>query len=309
MTAVKDTTPSLENLFLRVYCLVDDLYHERIPQAVQRRPGHDRMTLSDSEVLTLSLMQEALSIDSETAFIRFIRRNFADLFPTLLERSRYHRRRKALLEVGRMLFRHLAKAFKEQAAWLVVDSAPVETTKVERSQTGAQSIAEASYGFRPSRRQLFFGFRLHLVITDRGAIVECALAPADLPEREVAAGMLAAVAPSQTGLTLGDNNYSGPLMQHDAARHGHTIAASPKRSQVPRDDSARRWRRWLRSKRVLVETVFAMLADQFHLETTRARSLLGLRVRMMAKVLSFDLSLVLNQLLGRPLLAVKSLYL
>ena len=309
MTAVQDATPVLEDLFLFVFCCIDDLYRSLVPPAVQRRPGHTRMTLSDSEVLTLSLMQEALSVDSETAFIRFMRRNHADLFPRLLERSRYHRRRKALLEVQRMLFAHLATTFAERAAWLVVDSAPVETTKVERSQTGASSIAEASYGFRPARQQLFFGFRVHLVITDAGAVVECALAPAHESEREIAAGMLAGLAPSETGLTLADNNYSGVLMQRDAARHGHAMAASPKRSQPPRDPSARRWRRWLRSKRVLVETVFAMLADQFHLETTRARSLLGVRVRLMAKLLSFDFSLLLNQRLGRPLLAVKSLYL
>ena len=51
-----------------------------------------------------------------------------------------------------------------------------------------------------------------------------------------------------------------------------------------------------------------MLADQFNAETTRARSLLGVWSRMVAKVLAFDLSLHVNLLLGRPLLAVKSLY-
>jgi hypothetical protein len=34
-------------------------------------------------------------------------------------------------------------------------------------------------------------------------------------------------------------------------------------------------RRWLRAKRDLIETVIGMLADQFTLETTRARSLWG----------------------------------
>jgi len=59
---------------------------------------------------------------------------------------------------------------------------------------------------------------------------------------------------------------------------------------------------------VLVETVFSMLSDQFTLETTRARSLLGLKVRMVAKLLAFNLSFVLNRMLGRPQLAIKSLH-
>lgn len=51
-----------------------------------------------------------------------------------------------------------------------------------------------------------------------------------------------------------------------------------------------------------------MLADQFKLEATRALSLLGLKARVAAKLLAFNLSLYINRLLGRDLLAVKSLY-
>jgi hypothetical protein len=58
---------------------------------------------------------------------------------------------------------------------------------------------------------------------------------------------------------------------------------------------------------VVVETVFAMLADQFRVETTRARSLLGVWSRMVAKALAFNLGLHAHARLGRPLLAVKSL--
>ena len=55
------------------------------------------------------------------------------------------------------------------------------------------------------------------------------------------------------------------------------------------------------------EAVSGVLADQFKVETTRARSLLGVWGRAMSKVLAFDLSPIVNARLGRPLLAVKSL--
>ena len=55
------------------------------------------------------------------------------------------------------------------------------------------------------------------------------------------------------------------------------------------------------------ETVFGVLADQFNVETTRARSLLRVWSRAMSKVLAFDLNLYVNALLGRPLPAVKCL--
>lgn len=316
MTAVTPQTiatpDSTADLFLVVFAIIDDLYSDLVPDYVRYRPGYHRMTLSDSEVVTLSLMQEALSMDSEHAFVRFVQRDHPTLFPGLRDRSRYHRRRKALVDVQQVLFARLAAALSDGAAWHVLDSAPVETTKVERSQTGKRSIPEAEYHFKSVRHQLFFGLRLHLTITDGGAIAEFALAPPTDGERDVAEEMLRAVAPSETGLVLGDAGYVGEDFRWRVAQTAHDLWAVPKDSTVPPEGvteaESKAWRRWLRSKRALVETVFAMLADQFQAETTRARSLLGVQTRMVAKLLAFDLGVYLNRLLGRPSLAIKSLY-
>ncbi len=303
---------STADLFLVVYALIDDLYRALVPDRVRLRPGHHRMTLSDPEVITLSLMQEALSTDSEHAFVRFVQRDHPTLFPGLHDRSRYHRRRKALVDVQRVLFARLAAELDQGAAWHILDSAPVETTKVERSQTGKRSIPEAAYHFKSVRHLLFFGLRLHLVITDEGSVAEFALAPANEGERDVADAMLRGVSAPETGLVLGDAGYVGEDFRRRVAATGHTLWAVPKDSTVPPEGiteaESKAWRRWLRSKRALVETVFAMLADQFQAETTRARSLLGVQTRMVAKLLAFDLGVYLNRLFGRPSLAIKSLY-
>ena len=300
-----DLAPELStaDLALVLFCLVDDLYRQTVPDAVRFRPGHDRQKLSDAEVITLSVLQEARSNDSETSFVRQMRRDYPELFPGLLSTSRYHRRRKALVGVQRALFACLASEYARVAGWLAVDSAPVETTKVVRSQTGQRSIPEAAHHFGSCGRNLFFGFRLHVALSDEGAIVEFALASANEGERAVAEGMLAAVPPAATGVVLGDNNYCGDLLRTAAAPYGHAVESSPRKA-----DKDRQTRLWVRSPRVIVETVFGMLADQFHAETTRARSLLGVWSRIVAKVLAFDSSLYVNALLRRPVLAVKSLY-
>ena len=87
------------------------------------------------------------------------------------------------------------------------------------------------------------------------------------------------------------------------------MLASPKPTERPASKAEAKFRRWLRGKRDLIETVFNMLADQFNLETTRARSLWGVASRIIAKLLAFNLSIFLNRLLGRPDLAIKDLYL
>ena len=307
MTAITPLViSSLDDVFLVAYCLVDDLYAELAPPALRERPRHERLEMSDAEVLTLSLMQEALSMDSESSFLRFVRRNLPHLFPHLLSRDRYSRRRRALTPMALRLFRRLADDFEQRARWLVIDSAPVETAAFVRSQSAGVSMPEAAYGYIPSKKRHFFGFRLHLVITDEGAISDFALCPADVDERTVAREVLRRFEGYDV---LADNGYSGEAMQEAAGRGGYRLAVSPKQSQKPATRDEALWRRWLRSKRDLVETVFGMLADQFRFETTRALSTRGLQTRLAAKLLAFNLSLTINRLLGRDLLAVKSLYL
>jgi hypothetical protein len=304
--ATSEATPSIEDLFLMIFCHVDDLYNELVPEALRHRSQHHRIEMSDAEVITLSLMQEALSMDSEESFLRFVRKNYLHLFPRLLARDRYNRRRSALTEVQLMLFRHLAAFFRQRAQHLVVDSAPVETAAFVRSQSASASMPEAAYGFIPAKKRYFFGFRLHGLVSDEGALIDFVLSPANVDERTVAQVLLG---PYGGHYILGDNGYSGGPMLISAARHGYALWSSPKQSRVPKTREEARWRRWLRGKRDLIETVFSMLADQFKLETTRALSLVGLKARMAAKLLSFNMSLYLNHLLGRDLLSVKSLYL
>lgn len=207
-SAVQDpATAPLEELFLLLFTTLDDLYPSIAPPELTGRPGAHRLAMSDSEILTLSLMQEALSMDSELAFHRFVSRNYAHLFPRLLSRDRYHRRRKNLLYLHQACFDHFARLAEEQATYLVVDSAPVETVAFARSQSGQASLPEASYGFIPSKKRHFFGLRLHALVTDRGSVAAFALTSADSDERSVARDLLAERAGCQV---LADSGYPPP---------------------------------------------------------------------------------------------------
>ena len=311
-----EATFSLEDMFLLLFCTTDELYQEVVPERIRLRSQHRRIAFSDAEVLTLSVMQEALSNDSERSFHRFVVKNYLHLFPQLVSRDRYHRMQrflhgKALWSVQALLLRHLAGRLSQSARWLVVDSAPVETVKFARSQSGRRSIPKAEYGYIPSEKRVFFGLRLHALITDRGAVVGFVLSAANGSEREAAEEMLSERARSGHAgqAVLADNGYCGAAMAEAAGRRGHTLSASPKPSQKPASRAEALARRWLRAKRDLIETVFGVLADQFKIETTRARSLWGVGSRIAAKLLAFNLSIFFNRLLGRPDLAIKDLYL
>ena len=89
MTAITPLTISSLTTCSSSYCLVDDLYAERVPRALFRCPQYECMEMSDAEMLTLSVVREALSIDSASSFIRFIQREYEHLFARLLSRDCY----------------------------------------------------------------------------------------------------------------------------------------------------------------------------------------------------------------------------
>ena len=95
----KDNNISVENikdLITVVYVLVDDLYKEVVPKEIKYRLNWNKAVLSDSEVITIAIMGEVMSIDSENAWVRFVRKNYQDLFPRMCERSRFNRLRRNL---------------------------------------------------------------------------------------------------------------------------------------------------------------------------------------------------------------------
>mgnify|MGYP006449806211 FL=1 len=93
---LSESTPNTEELFLILYCIIDDLYPKVAPDRVRFRNGAGRMRMTDAEIITLSVMQEGQSNDSELSFHRVLQKDYLHLFPDLISRSRYHRRRKDL---------------------------------------------------------------------------------------------------------------------------------------------------------------------------------------------------------------------
>ncbi|CAN5257074.1 hypothetical protein BH18ACT10_BH18ACT10_10270 [soil metagenome] len=74
-----------------LFCLIDDAYALLNPNG--RRYGSLKR-LSDSEILTLALVQQLRGVESERSFLRDAQRFFSHLFPGVvgLDPSSFHRR-------------------------------------------------------------------------------------------------------------------------------------------------------------------------------------------------------------------------
>ena len=215
--------------------------------------------------------------------------------------------------VQREMLRILMERMRLLAAWLLIDSAPITTAESARWKSAQMSVWAAEAGYCASKRQFFLGFRLHLLVDQRGGLCDFVLSPAGVGERRVAEHLLGvesrrAAAHDVRRPVLADNGYCGAWLAELFGKNGGALWFALRRSQQsasPEESTLRAWHRGLRAR---IESVFASLEDQFQVETTRARSVWGVMTRVVAKLLAYMAGFVINEALGRPGTALKSLY-
>ncbi|MBD2699981.1 hypothetical protein IC229_05000 [Spirosoma sp. BT702] len=89
----------LDDILTVIFFYIDEFY-QQVAHFVDR--SGTKPTFSDSEVITLTLVNQMV-IDSETAWYRFVKRNYKPLFPKLIEPSRYHQRSKSLFKLTNLI--------------------------------------------------------------------------------------------------------------------------------------------------------------------------------------------------------------
>ena len=289
-----------------LYVLTDETYQE-VAAPYDTRPGPDAIC-SASELITLTLAAELVGLAAETRFLAYVRRNHPTLFPLLPERSRYNRRRRHRIEVTN----RLRSAIMARLWWVlvaegqdrcVIDSVPGPVVGYHHAAGAHRWWGEADFGRVPSKKQRIYGFKLHLLISHSGLILDFTLAPANHNDGKLTAQLL----PDKAGRTiLGDKGYiNGPLQADLAARHDLTLLTPKRKNQ--RDPLPEALTQARNHFRQIIETVNGQLVEQFQLQRNRAKSLSGLCARVQAKLTAHTFGLYLNHLLGRPLLALMDL--
>jgi len=297
---------SVVDLCTTVYVVVDDLYRPHLAPC-DHRPG-PRAVCSESEILTLSLVSELIGMDEEVAFLAYVRRNHPTLFPPLPARSRYNRRRRALCAVAnalrRAIGRHVWAALPpDERDLCVIDSLPVPVVGFAHARGRPRWRGVATYGYNATKKQTIYGFKLHLLATHSGLILDFALAPAHVADGCLTAQLLAA----QSYLTvLGDKAYLNAPLQARLRQEQAIDLLAPSRvnARVPLPAPLLRLMAHFRQA---IETLNSQLAEHLHIERNRAKSPSGLCTRIQAKLCAHTLGLFLNQHAGRPLLALKPL--
>ena len=287
---------TFEDVCLWVYCLVDELWTQIGPRC--RRPGPPPVC-SDAELVSMALIGEAKGWDQETELLREWAAH-RDLFPHQPSRTRFNRRRRqlqgAINELRRLLLALLDLA---QDRRCVIDSLPIPVIAfhlVPGANRADWQAYEARFGRVPSKKLTIFGYKLYLLVTLSGVILDFLLAPANVGELQAGVEIL----DEHTDLTtLGDKAFiSQAVAARLRAENRVQLLTLPRRNAQQQLPPA--VRRLFNGARQIVETVNSQLTEQFHIEVNHAQSFWGMTARLHTKLAAHTLCLYLNRCLGKP---------
>jgi len=198
------------------FVLVDDSYQQMDPSLRPNRKFAPQGTpqFSDSEVITIALFAETVFNGDEDKTLHFIRQYHLDMFPQLLDKSRFNRRRRQLTKVMEAIREHLRDCWRaahpldeDEAHLRLVDSAPISIctyTRGSRCRTIPLDWRDEWFGVCTSKKSKFFGPRCHLTTTIDQMIDSWLLAPGSYDDRKPMAALLE----NRQGLgVIGDKGY------------------------------------------------------------------------------------------------------
>ncbi len=285
-----------DSFLVSLYVLVDDWWRERhLP--MPRKPGRPA-SLSESEVLTLTILAQWPRWRSERDFFRFADAYLRPYFPNLLSQGQLNRRMRALEPELRALQRDLAERLLETSTvYRVLDTTLIPAVVRVRACRKGLFAGQATFGRCVSKTEWIYGFKVALSVTPEGVVTAFGLAPANCDERPI--GEFLVASDGHDGY-LADKGFSSMEWERRWLEdYGALVAATPQKS------ARRAWPervcRWAAGKRQVIEGVIWQLKDYFGLERHRAKTLDGLLTRLAAKVVAYTCGQLFNAMLGRSL--------
>jgi len=248
--------------------------------------------LSDIELISLVILAEFKSIDSEHQLFRELKDTALE---NKIERSVYNRRKRKLFPYLEEIRLKMTEKFNEFENYFVVDSMPLEVCKLSRSSRSKickeQDHARPNKGYCASQNLHFYGYKLHAVCSIEGVFQSFDLSPASVHDihylKDIKEQMSDCV-------ILGDKGYLSQNVQIDLFNQANIELETPKRKNqkdyLPQFYQFKKYRK-------RIETLFSQLCDQFMIRRNYAKSFDGFRTRILAKITTLTTIQYLNKFL------------
>ena len=291
----------LDDFIITAFCIVDDAMKQLLGTRRLRQRG-PAPALADSEVLTMEMVGEYLSLNQDKAIFDYFRRHYSHFFPAIekIHRTTFGRQAANLCRIKEMVWQRLLEQVEFDPSLKLVDSFPLPVCQFARAYRCRRFRGEVAFGYDTLLRQTFYGFRVHALVAWPGVIVSFSIAPADVHETAVVPELVN----GRQGTILGDRNYWSPKLNEELAQRGLNLQAPFKKAG--RDPWPRR-SAMISRFRYRIDTVFGQLVDRYLIKRVWAKDMWHLNNRLLRKALSHTIAFMLNQAQGNPPLQISKL--
>ena len=267
-----------------IYCDVDDFCKvflpvwqaSLLPEKQNKRQRAFRM--SPAEVMTLLILfQSSNHRDFKHYYTNHVACVLKQEFPNRVSYNRFIELAQSVL-IPLCAYLHTRRVSSRGIAF--VDSTPIKichNRRIERHRTFA-GLAQRG----KDSVDWFYGFKLHLIVDDRGELVSFFVTPGNVDERKG----LRKMAQFIKGKLFGDKGYISKALAEELWDKGVQLVTRVRRNMKP--VVLDNFDNILLRKRSLIETINDQLKNIVQLEHSRHRSITGFMLNLVAALVAYS---------------------
>jgi len=252
-----------------------------LPSEVRSETGGCPRQLHPSEVMTILV---AFHQSGYRTFKHFYLKHvcvyYPAEFPHLVSYSRFVQLKK---EVLALLKGYLSVILAECRGISFVDSTRLRVSDTKRISSHKVFVGKAERS--KTSMGWFYGFKLHLIITDTGELLDVALTPGNIDDRtplwEMSPGG------SLQGSLYGDRGYISKALRENLRKQGVNLVYKVRKNMKPLEVSVADT--VMLKKQPLIESVIKELKTQTVLEHSRHRSFENFQVNVFSALIAYQL--------------------
>jgi transposase len=277
--------PAMNHNITELFCFVDDFCKAfdvetakyRLSQKSRKPTRIPRLT--NSEIITILLMfQTSYMKNFKRFYLRCMEKHRSE-FPGMPSYERFLTLKPRVVQILTALFLCLRKNNSDTA---FADSTPLKVCNNKRIFNHKVFKGTANRG--KSTVGWFFGFKLHIVIDEKGEIINAVLTPGNVDDRKPLEDLLSFF----QGVIFGDKGYISKELFAKLYEKGIKLVTGLKKGMqnilMPLKEKI------LLRKRSVVETVFGYMKNTLMLEHSRHRSPKNFLVHVLSTIVTYQLT-------------------
>ena len=195
-----------KELFELILKIVTELYNKVVDKQVKDRKNKEKAKMTDSEIISIYLLIECKGKSINSGY-SILKSDFPNLV-NYVERSRFNRLVNSLMSVIRAIRRELNKP--NNSKYKIVDSFPLINNKFGRAYFGKRLRDISSYGYCASKKETYYGMKVHVVTDLQGSPIDYVLTKANVDDRDVLFELSSLV---NIDILFGDKGYVGNISE------------------------------------------------------------------------------------------------